>query len=141
MSTEALSARDVTQRLLLRATASGDSAQPHVAATVACESACRELSRSLGASGFNALLTRALAQAEREHPLLKGLRAGRPPEVFLGGITTLVQQHGSTAVGAGLMSVLEEMISLLGRLIGVEMVARLVERRSPDETHDGEEVT
>ena len=141
MRTYALSAQDLTRRLVASETAKSDATSESAhAAQLASERACRQLSRSLGSSGFNALLMRALAQAEDEHPLLKGITIGRNGSTCLGGIPGLVESHGSAAVTAGLETMLSTMFGLLGRLIGDDMVPRLIEGPAQDATYDDEEV-
>ena len=128
MSSEARSARDLTRSLTARAVGNGKSAQGDaLAVQSACEGAFGALSRSLGAPGFGTLLRRAKVTAERVHPLLSDLHlASREP--YVGGIPALVQQHGDPAVIKGLEAILETMFSVLGGLIGLDMVARLIER-------------
>lgn len=140
MPTEVRGARDIVLRFI--AGASTDSAS-HVPGELpvhaACERACVNLSRSLGASGFSALITRALVQAQGEHPILSEISLGRPPRPVLGDITRLASVHGAPAVTAGLEAILESMVGLLGRLIGMDVVARLLEHTPSVETHDGED--
>jgi hypothetical protein len=140
MSTDALNARDLTRRLIARAAQAEtlDGSAPPVYA--AAESACRQLSRSLGPTGFNALLRRALAHAEVEHPLLKDVHLGRPTEPFLGGMTQIAATHSEAAISAALEAMLETLFGLLGRLIGNDMVPRLVEQGAHAGTHDDEDV-
>ena len=84
MSGEALSARALTRRLIVRASARLDASDNGMLAVhAASERACLELSRSLGPTGFKELLTRALAQEGAEHPLLKDVRIGGPPQPVL----------------------------------------------------------
>jgi hypothetical protein len=140
MPTDAHTARALTRRLVAHAATYTDGSNGAARAVyVASESACRELSRSLGPTGFNALLTRALAQTQIQHPVLKALRIERPAEPVLGGVEALAEQYGDLAVIAGLEAMLETLFGLLGRLIGDDMVPRLVER-APVETHDDEDV-
>ena len=100
-----------------------------LAVQAACERTYRELTRTAWPKWVRALLTRALAQAQAEHPLLKEIRVGRGG---LDGVTAAVQAHGAPAVAAALEAVLETLLDLLGRLIGDDMVARLVEQSAPD---------
>ena len=139
MSTDS-SARQLTRRLVARASENG-AAPTHAAhaAQVASERACRDLARCLGQAGFNALLTRALAQAETEHPVLKEIRLDRHSEHMLGETAAIVEAHGARAVAAGLEAMLEAMFSLLGRLIGDDMVPRLVEHSIAVGTLDDED--
>jgi hypothetical protein len=133
-------ARELTRRLIAREHARTD-ASNGVSSTIyaAAEHTCRQLSRSLGPTGFDALLRRALAQAEAQHPLLKELHLGRATEPFLGGITAIVAVHGDPALTAGIEAMLETLFVLLGRLIGDDMVPRLVEQ-SAIATQDDEDV-
>ena len=73
------------------------------------------------------LLTRAVAEAREEHPLLKDIRVGQDDPV-LDGVEGAVEAHGAPAVTAALESVLVTLLSLLGRLVGDDMAARLVEQ-------------
>ena len=119
--------------------------QPHgmendaFAVQVACERAYHLLSRSIGVTGFNAMLTRALAQAEPAHPLLKDLRVSPKSEPVLHEIADLVAVHGAPAVAAALTAALDEVFALLGRLIGDDMVARLVDRGTTHTKRDAED--
>lgn len=131
MSTEARSARDLTRSLTARVGGTDKPAQGDaLAALSACDHAFGALSRSLGPPGFGTLLRRAKATAERIHPLLSDVHLASH-EPYLGGIRELVQQHGDPAVIKGLEAILETMFSVLGGLIGLDMVARLLERYPP----------
>ncbi len=131
MSTEARSARDLTRSLTARAVGTDKPAQGDAFALLsACERAFGALSRSLGALGFGTLLRRARTTAERMHPLLSELQLSSH-EPYLGGIPELVRQHGDAAVIKGLEAIVETMFSVLGGLIGLDMVARLIERDLP----------
>ena len=141
MSTKAPSARELARRLVGRAAAQGN--EPHsaaLAAHAACERTYRELTRSLGQSGAHALLTRALAQARTEHPLMGDIRIGAQSEPGLVGVPGIVEAHGAPAVAAALEAVLETLLGLLGRLIGDDMMAQLVEHITPIETKVDEDV-
>jgi hypothetical protein len=129
MRTYALGARELTRRLVAKAIAengaTGATAHAH---RTACEQVCRELSRSLGAAGFHALLTRSLAQAEAEYPLLSGIRVGCSGEWMLDGLDDLIAQNGARNVDTALEHMLATMLGLLGRLIGDDMVQLLLEQ-------------
>ena len=129
MSSEAHGARSLTRRLVTRAAAgrSGPDLDA-LAAGSACELACAELSLSLGSPGFDSLLRRALAKAQPEFPFLASLRVHRHPEHVFDDVARLIEENGSASVAAALESVLESMFASLGRLIGDDLVARLVER-------------
>lgn len=128
MSTEARSARDLTRSLTARAVGNDAAGKADALAVLAaCERAFVELSRSLGAPGFGTLLRRAKATTERLHPLLGDIRI-EAREPYLGGVPELVQLHGALAVSMGLEAMLDAMFSVLGGLIGLDVVIRLVER-------------
>ena len=74
------------------------------------------------------MLTRAIAQAEVEHPLLTDLRVAPLLEPIVLEISGLVTAHGAPAVAAALEGALAVTFGLLGRLVGDDMVVRLVER-------------
>ena len=137
MSTGAHGARDLTRRLLARAAVgrTGPDAAA-LAASAACSLACFELSLSLGTPGFDAILRRALAQAEPEFPFLVRLRLRRHAEHVFEGIPAIIEENGPLTVAAALEMVLESMFTSLGRLIGDDLVARLVERDMPLATQD-----
>jgi hypothetical protein len=135
MSSAALSARELTRRLVARSFAPSDAPDgAAIAIHAACELACRQLTRSLGPAGASALLVRALAQARLTHPILTEIRVGHHSDPTLDGVDAIIRTHGAPAVVAGLDSMLETLFDLLGRLIGDDMVARLVEQGAPVET-------
>ena len=128
MASDALNAQELTRRLVARAS-SADNGQndPSLAVQTACERTYHELTRRLGQTGSSALLTRALVQAQTEHPVLKEIRLGGSSKTTLNGVKEAVQAHGVPAVAAGLEATLEKLLGLLSRLIGDDKVARLVE--------------
>lgn len=129
MTSESPSTRELTRRLVTRAAAGRTGPGADALSTqAACELACAELSLSLGPPGFNALLRRALVQAEPTYPFLSALRVGRHPEHVFDDIAGNIEEQGSSVVAAALETVLESMFTSLGRLIGEDLVARLVER-------------
>jgi hypothetical protein len=97
-----------------------------LAASDACARVCRTLTRTLGAIGSQALLKRALLQAQTEHPALRAVVVGEGTDVGLEGIAEAAAMHGEPSVVAGLETLLGALLALLGRLIGKDMVARLV---------------
>jgi hypothetical protein len=105
---------------------------------VACERMCRTLTRSLGAIGSRVLLERALSQAQAEYAALREVRINTRGDLALNGVELAVVAHGETAVVAGLEMVLSALLSLLERLIGRDMVARLVAQSAPTENFEDE---
>jgi hypothetical protein len=126
MTPRSEAAMDAARRLWARA-ADDASAPEDVAA--AAERMCNDLrlglGRWVGAAGYRALLDRALGLARVEHPALGGVSA-------LGGdepvITAAVRARGVGEVAAGLVALVAVVTELLGRIIGDEMAARLVEQ-------------
>jgi len=83
------------------------------------------LGRWVGATGYRALLDRALGLARAEHPALGSLlcHGGEVPM-----ITAAVRAHGVAEVAAAMVAWVAALIELLGRIIGEEMAVRLVEQ-------------
>ena len=83
------------------------------------------LGRWVGATGYRALLDRALGLARAEHPALGSLsyHGGDQPVT-----TAAVRAHGAAEVAAGMVAAVAALVELLGRIIGEEMAVRLVEQ-------------
>ena len=128
MASEPLTAQELTRRLVARAASAnnGAGASP-LAVQAVCERTYHELTRRLGQTGSSALLTRALVQAQTEHPVLKEIRVSGGSKTTLDGVNEAVEAHGAPPVAAGLEATLEKLLGLLSRLIGDDMVVRLVE--------------
>ena len=140
MSSPALGARELTRRLVARARPKGDGPDAAaLAVQTACERAYRDMARWLGATGAHALLRRALAHEQADYPFLAEIRIGHRSDPVLDGVSGVVQVHGAPAVAAGLEAVLATLVGLLGRLIGDDMAAQLVEPSTTNETQvDGD---
>lgn len=136
MSTGAHGPRDLTRRLVSRAAEGVGPDSDALAAASACRLVCAELSLSLGAPGFEALLRRALTKAEPEFPFLATLRVKRHGEHVFDDVARLTEENGAARVATALATVLESMLTALGRLIGDDLVARLVERDTRVATQD-----
>ena len=101
MRTYAQGAQELIRRLVANAaTENGEVGAIGHPRHKASERVCRGLSRSLGAEGFAALLTRAILLAEVAHPLLRDIRVGRGAEPILGGLDDLVARYGGEEVDA-----------------------------------------
>lgn len=136
---EALDAAAITHRLIARAAAAGDARDSALAVRVACEHGFRNLTHTLGVNGFHALLARAMTQVQGIHPSLLQLRVGRQLSPSIEGLAQSIEAHGAPAVVAGLEAMLEALLALLGRLIGTDMVSRLVEHGATADTYDEDE--
>ena len=98
------------------------------AAASACEHLYRELSRWVGPDGCHALFTRALAQAQAEHPALEQIQLRARSEPYIDGVAATIMAHGDAATAEAFESVLVHLVELLGRLIGDDMAMKLIDR-------------
>lgn len=85
-----------------------------------------DLRRSVGEDGYSALLVRALARTQSDHPVLKDIRRADAAGIHLDVIGG-VEGHGAAAVGAALESLLAALVDILSDLIGADMVRSLLE--------------
>lgn len=137
---EASSAHELARRLLARAAKS--SAGKNGAASTAfaaCQATYRVLARSIGATGAEALLGRALALAGKEYPLLREIPFDRDEDAGLVGFKAALEKHGSPASGAALEKLLELLLSLLERFVGIDVVVRLVAQSATIGTKEDED--
>ena len=138
MAPETPTVRQLTRRLLDRAGRTDDAADAGATAALdACERVNRELCRWVGTNGCSALLARALTDARAGHPVLEEIRIADRSGPALEGVPECVRKHGAAATAAGLEMLLVTLLALLGRLIGDDMVMRLVEQVAEDRTPDG----
>ena len=124
-------ANAAARRLLSAASAppaSGDARDPVAAADRVSADLADALARWFGPYGYHALLTRALAEARAEHPVLESVRIRTPLLPGLDGLADAAQTHGAAAVADGVVGLLAAVIDLLGRMIGEDMALPLVER-------------
>lgn len=123
----ALTARDTAHRLVARK-AVADASAPDAGA--AAERALRRLAGELtgwfGPLGAHALIKRALAHARADHPSLASVTLGTPSALNIEGVAEGARVHGD-ASAAGTVELLAWIIELLGRLIGDELAAVLVD--------------
>jgi hypothetical protein len=95
-----------------------------------------ELGRWFGAEGFHALLLRALDRARVGNELLAGVRipldGGDAEAHLLDGLFDGLRQEEPTAVLDATAAVVAATIALLGRLVGDDMAARLLQQSWPD---------
>lgn len=140
MASAAPSARELTSRLIARVgTRSALPDSPALAAQLTFQRAYRELVRSLGPTGFHAIVGRALVLVQTEHPLLKEIRIDGPEAPTLDRVTAIAHAYGAPAVAAGIEAWLEAVLDLVGQLIGFDVVAQLVEQRPLTGTRDDED--
>ncbi|HVD60414.1 MAG TPA: hypothetical protein VNC11_06040 [Gemmatimonadaceae bacterium] len=87
-----------------------------------------DLSRWVGLDGCHALFTRALADAREKQQSLEEITLHARSTPYLQGVTAAVEKEGSAKTAAALEAMLVVLIELLGRLIGIDMAANLIER-------------
>ena len=129
MPPESATARELTRALIDRQGAVGDN--PDVAAHAArdaCECVSAEFSRWVGARGYEALLSRALAETRPAHPALEQIHHQFRSEAGLAGVAESIERHGAGATAQGIAALLETVLAVLGRLIGDDIVVTLVEK-------------
>jgi hypothetical protein len=126
MTPRSAAASEVARRLW--ASAAGDASAPEEVAA-ASERMCTQLraglGRWVGATGYRALLDRALGQVRAEHPELGSLSCHGGEEPLT---TAAVRAYGTAQVAAGMVALVAALIELLGRILGEEMAVRLVEQ-------------
>lgn len=86
---------------------------------------------SIGEDGCNALLARALARTEADHPALKNIRRPNEGGIHLDGVVASVEAHGVAEVSAAIEALLAALADVLVRLIGEDMVIRLIDPDAP----------
>lgn len=112
---------------------------PHldIVAFEACEHTYRDLAIELGAASAQALVNRARVQAGSAHPALLEVRlyeqrhAGSP-------VNSIAKRGDSTATAEELETLLETLLALLGRFVGINIVVRLVASRTLPDTKQNE---
>jgi hypothetical protein len=139
--TTAPSTQELARQLVLRASRNG--AGQESAALIAyhaCQLTYRALARSIGVAGANALLTRARSQALKSHSVLREVRIDDGEDDGLARIKTVIEKHGSAEAAAGLEALLEVLLTLLGRFVGIDLVARLVAQGTTIGTREHEDM-
>jgi hypothetical protein len=125
-------ARDLAKRLLAHETPQPpDAAQAIAGAEQVLDNLREQLVRWFGADGAHALLSRALDRARAEQPALAHATIESRGRVRL---RSLGEATGSIeALITALTQVVTGVLTLLARLIGADMVARVVQQAWPGE--------
>ena len=102
------------------------------AAHAACEHLYRGLSRWFGAEGCRALFARALPNTREQQRALADIEIGeRGGGWGLTGVSKAVAEVGDAETAAALEVLLTELIDLLSRFVGTDMVVTLAEPIRP----------
>jgi hypothetical protein len=120
-------ARKTARQLLAHEAGAGKPSDVNIPAAIrVCEKLRRPLSTLAGATGFHALLGRALALAKTEDPQLGAVRV--QPDGSLDGLTEL-RSNGDGQAGVALIA---QLLGLLDAFIGQDLMLRLVADVWPD---------
>lgn len=119
----------MTRRLISQASPpGGNPGADALAARDACERVALEFSRWVGTRGYDALMSRVLAESRVAHPALDEIHYQIKPDPALTGVAESIERHGAAATAQALLSLLETILSLLTRLIGEDLVETFVEK-------------
>jgi hypothetical protein len=130
--------QDMARRLLARETsASDDPAMVAAALQRALVRVWANLGDSVGDDGRDALLARALARTESDHPALKDICRLNNGAIHLDGAVASVEAHGVAPVTAAIEALLAALLEVLGRLIGEDMAMKLLDHDLPAPSPDG----
>jgi hypothetical protein len=122
-------ARRLARRLIeARRSGQSESESPARAAATAADGLYRELSRWVGLDGCYALFSRSLSQARTSFPSLAQIEIRARSQPHIDAVAETIMAQGDPAVAEALEFMLEQLIELLGRLIGDDMARKLIER-------------
>ena len=96
-----------------------------------CFRVSENLRRSLGDDGRDALMDRAYARTQHQHPVLANIGRTGKSGVSIDDILAGIDAHGVPAVEAAVEALLATLADILGGLIGPDMVMNLLD-------HDGQ---
>ena len=117
--------RDLAQRLIAYESAAGKTSEPmELAAFRVCDTLRQPVSALAGVDGFRALLSRALALARAEAPILSALQVAA--DGSLQGLDELGPQIDKDQVREGGVILIAQLLGLLLRVLGEAMTSRLV---------------
>ena len=141
MPAKAPSIEELARRLVANA-ARGRSMNGSTALTTfsACELTYRALARSIGVAGAHALFARARSQTVTRYPLLREIRIDNGDDDDRADINAVIEKHGDAASAAALEAVLEVLLTILGRFVGIDLVVRLVAQGATIGTHEHEDM-
>jgi hypothetical protein len=129
MPPESSITEELRRRLLERWSAPADGSDSAVATLVdACDCVSAEFSRWVGVRGYDALISRALAEGRSSHPALGPIHYQFAPEPRVTGAADSIERYGAPATARALETLLESTLALCTRLIGDDIVTTLVER-------------
>jgi hypothetical protein len=123
----------IARRLLAKEAApgkEGDAAMVGANLQRACLRVTESLRDAMGEDGYTALLARALARTEDDHPALKNIRRLSSRGIRLDNVVAGIETHGVGPVTAAIEAMLAALIEVLGRLIGEDMALRIIDQET-----------
>lgn len=84
-----------------------------------------DLEAAVGADGLDALLDRAIARAQHDHPVVASMRRADHASMPL-DVRPVIEAHGAAAARAGLEAIVAALVDILTALIGADMVRNLL---------------
>lgn len=127
-----LAARRIVGQVISRHAASDGKLSAAHTALATSEDLYRQLSVWVGRDGSRALLARALAQSKQDHLALKHISFRPGSEQFVDGAADAIKSHGDSTTAKSIEAMMVALLVLLARLVGADMVAKLVEPRRDD---------
>ena len=93
-----------------------------------CTRVADGLTRSFGPFGSLALLARALARAQADHPALKGVAYQSVQLPVIVGLDASANVNGAQAVADGTIAMVARLTDAIGRLVGDDIAIKLLEQ-------------
>ena len=126
---------ETARRMLAREAAASDTQEAQVAAAERVLGQLQEhLLRWFGPDGFHAVLSRALATARKGHPALTHVRIEPRGQTRLTELAASAHAYHRAELRDALQALVAATIALLSRLIGDDLVRRLLQHAWPEET-------
>ncbi len=130
MSSDSTLSRALARELLAREMSDG---RLEPAAEAVYRRLHESLTRSIGQTGYLALVARALSTARERHSALALVALGTASGPWLRGLEKSVEHHGNEAATEAVVEIFAELVELLGRFVGPALAVRLIERGWPEQ--------
>ncbi len=126
---------ETARRMLAREATALDTKEAQIAAAERVLAQLQEhLLRWFGPDGFHAVLSRALAAARKGHPALARVRIEPRTKPRLAELTASAHEYGPAELHDALLTLVAATLALLSRLIGDDLVRRLLQHAWPEES-------
>jgi hypothetical protein len=126
---------ETARRMLAREATASDTQEAQIAAAERVLGRLQEhLLRWFGPDGFHAVLSRALATARKGHPALAHVRIESRSEARLTELAANAHTYPPAELRDAMQALVATTIALLSRLIGDDLVRRLLQDAWPQET-------